>query len=81
LIVCLDEPTNYLDAESVELLQRAIRHFRGGCAVVTHSEKFVEEVCNEVWEVSCGKIKVLRSESNGAVEGHGPARGSQTAKK
>ncbi|CAE7344426.1 TEF3 [Symbiodinium sp. CCMP2456] len=50
-VVCLDEPTNYLDTETVELLKRAIRTFRGGCAAVSHSEKFVEEVCDEIWTV------------------------------
>jgi len=61
-ILCLDEPTNYLDPETVEMLQRAIRNFRGGCAVVTHSEKFVEEVCNEVWEVLDGKVRVRKQD-------------------
>eukprot|EP00439_Symbiodinium_sp_Y106_P064658 s1195_g10.t1 len=56
-VVCLDEPTNYLDTETVELLKRAIRTFRGGCAAVSHSEKFVEEVCDEIWTVDEGRLK------------------------
>ncbi|CAE7771221.1 NEW1 [Symbiodinium sp. CCMP2592] len=59
-VVCLDEPTNYLDTETVELLKRAIRTFRGGCAAVSHSEKFVEEVCDEIWTVDEGRLKVDR---------------------
>lgn len=59
-IVCLDEPTNYLDPDTVELLQRALQNFKGGCAIVTHNEKFVEEVCNEVWEVADGKVVVRK---------------------
>merc|ERR1711920_225484 len=59
-ILCLDEPTNYLDMDTVALLQRSIRNFRGACVVVTHNERFVEEVCNEVWAIEAGQVKVLK---------------------
>ncbi|CAJ1352877.1 unnamed protein product [Effrenium voratum] len=55
-VVCLDEPTNYLDTDTVELLKRAMRAFRGGFAVVSHSEKLIEEVCDEVWTVEDGQV-------------------------
>lgn len=59
-ILCLDEPTNYLDIETVALLQRSIRTFRGACVVVTHNERFVQEVCNEVWEIEAGQVKIRK---------------------
>jgi len=79
--VCLDEPTNYLDVETVELLQRAIRNFRGGVAVVTHSEKFVEAVCTEVWDVAAGKVTVRHTGSNGAADPNLPTKGESRTKK
>ena len=42
-IACLDEATNYLDVETVEALQRALRSFLGRCVVVTHNEQFIAE--------------------------------------
>jgi len=63
-IVCLDEPTNYLDVETVEALGRALRNFRGGCVVVTHNEKFIDDVCEEIWEVADGRVTV-RPKSGG----------------
>jgi len=57
-LLCLDEPTNYLDIETVDQLQRAIKSFRGGAVIVTHSDSFVENVCNEVWELEDGKVAV-----------------------
>lgn len=60
-ILCLDEPTNYLDVETVELLQKSIRSFRGGVAVVSHNSSFVGEVCNEVWEVKDGQVTVSQA--------------------
>merc|ERR1712232_1003722 len=59
-LLCLDEPTNYLDVETVKLLERALRSFRGGFAVVTHSEKFVENICGEVWAVADGHVVVKK---------------------
>merc|ERR1712048_1025021 len=61
-ILALDEPTNYLDQETVESLARALRNFRGG-VVVTHSRPFIESVCTEEWLVENGKV------SFGKVEG------------
>jgi len=57
-IICLDEPTNYLDVETVEALARALRNFKGGCLVITHNEKFIDDVCKEIWEVDAGRVTV-----------------------
>mmetsp|Transcript_126356 Transcript_126356/g.229408 ORF Transcript_126356/g.229408 Transcript_126356/m.229408 type:complete len:694 (+) Transcript_126356:70-2151(+) len=50
-VICLDEPTNYIDADTVEALQKALRHFKGGYVVVSHNDSFVEAVCDQIWEV------------------------------
>merc|ERR1719215_1142022 len=55
-LIALDEPTNYLDLETVESLARALRNFRGGVVVVTHSRDFIEKVCTEEWLVEGGKL-------------------------
>lgn len=57
-VVCLDEPTNYLDAETVEALSKALRIFRGGYVIVSHSESFINETCEEVWTVADGGLTV-----------------------
>lgn len=51
-ILCLDEPTNFLDMESVGILEAALKEFRGGFCVVTHNEGFAQAVCDETWVVS-----------------------------
>lgn len=55
-LLALDEPTNYLDQETVESLARALKNFRGGVVVVTHSRDFIEKVCNEEWLVEDGSV-------------------------
>jgi len=55
-VLCLDEPTNFLDVESVAMLQEALKRFRGAYAIVTHNMSLVEDCCNETWTVSDGKV-------------------------
>jgi len=55
-VLYLDEPTNFLDVESVAMLQEALNCFRGAYAIVTHNMGLVEDCCNETWTVSDGKV-------------------------
>lgn len=50
-MVALDEPTNYIDMETLDALAKALARFKGGVVVVSHSSEFVDRVCNETWKV------------------------------
>lgn len=56
----LDEPTNHLDLETIDALAMACSIFKGGIIVVSHDQSFVEACADEVWEVSEGKVTVLK---------------------
>eukprot|EP00451_Oxyrrhis_marina_P052176 CAMPEP_0204489590 /NCGR_PEP_ID=MMETSP0471-20130131/72627_1 /ASSEMBLY_ACC=CAM_ASM_000602 /TAXON_ID=2969 /ORGANISM="Oxyrrhis marina" /LENGTH=672 /DNA_ID=CAMNT_0051493459 /DNA_START=10 /DNA_END=2028 /DNA_ORIENTATION=- len=60
-MVALDEPTNYIDMETLDALAKALKHFRGGVLVVTHSQRFVDEVCNEIWKVEDKKLTIAKN--------------------
>jgi ATPase subunit of ABC transporter with duplicated ATPase domains len=64
-LIALDEPTNYLDVETVEALAKALKTFRGGIVMIEPKTDFVEKVCNEKWHLEDGSIKVEKL-SNGA---------------
>eukprot|EP00929_Paragymnodinium_shiwhaense_P051912 TRINITY_DN26049_c0_g1_i1.p1 TRINITY_DN26049_c0_g1~~TRINITY_DN26049_c0_g1_i1.p1 ORF type:complete len:687 (+),score=130.25 TRINITY_DN26049_c0_g1_i1:48-2108(+) len=51
-LLCLDEPTNFLDPESILLLQQALQEFKGAYCVVTHNQDFAKAVCEEFWTVA-----------------------------
>lgn len=62
-VIALDEPTNYLDPETVGALAKALKNFRGGVIAVTHSQHFIDEVCTEAWNVKDGAVTVSKLEN------------------
>lgn len=57
-IIVLDEPTNYLDRESLGALAGALKEFGGGVVVISHSQEFLDQVCGEKWTVGGGKVEI-----------------------
>jgi len=48
-ILILDEPTNYLDRDSLGALAGAIREYEGGVVMITHNDAFCSALCPETW--------------------------------
>jgi elongation factor 3 len=55
-LVVLDEPTNYLDRDSLGALSKAIKSFEGGVIIITHSAEFTKDLTEEVWAVLDGRM-------------------------
>jgi len=55
-LLVLDEPTNFLDRDSLGGLAVAIRDFKGGVVMISHNEEFVGALCPEQLHVADGKI-------------------------
>eukprot|EP00932_Pfiesteria_piscicida_P010120 SRR837773.2099.p2 GENE.SRR837773.2099~~SRR837773.2099.p2 ORF type:complete len:928 (+),score=503.56 SRR837773.2099:51-2786(+) len=64
-LIAVDEPTNYLDVETVEALVKALNTFRGGIVMIEPKTDFVERICNEKWHMEDGVITVEKLK-NGA---------------
>ena len=56
-LVILDEPTNYLDRDSLAALAGAIKTFEGGVVLISHNRDFVEHVCKTLWIMADGVLK------------------------
>jgi len=52
----LDEPTNHLDIETIEALGHGLRNYSGGCILVSHDQRLLDMVCQELWVCSKGKV-------------------------
>ncbi|KAF4984216.1 hypothetical protein FZEAL_556 [Fusarium zealandicum] len=55
-LLVLDEPTNFLDRDSLGGLAVAIRDFKGGVILISHNEEFVGALCSEQWHVADGRV-------------------------
>lgn len=57
-LLILDEPTNYLDRESLGALARAIRAFEGGVVLITHNSQFCDNLTSVVWHLANNTLDV-----------------------
>ncbi|EXJ79449.1 ATPase [Capronia epimyces CBS 606.96] len=55
-LLVLDEPTNFLDRDSLGGLAVAIREYKGGVVMISHNEEFVGALCPEQWHVADGRV-------------------------
>lgn len=55
-LLVLDEPTNFLDRDSLGGLAVAIRDFKGGVVMISHNEEFVGALSSEQWHVVDGRV-------------------------
>ncbi|EDQ87360.1 uncharacterized protein MONBRDRAFT_38053 [Monosiga brevicollis MX1] len=55
-ILILDEPTNYLDRESLGGLVKAIEEYEGGVVIISHNDEFCSTLCPETWYVGEGRL-------------------------
>jgi len=55
-LIVLDEPTNYLDRDSLGALSKALKSFEGGVIIITHSAEFTKDLTEEVWAVNNGTM-------------------------
>lgn len=56
-ILILDEPTNYLDRESLGALAGAIEGFDGGVVIISHNNEFCSQLCPETWVMDAGHLE------------------------
>ena len=56
VLLIMDEPTNHLDVEMVEWLEHYLNKENVTLVLVTHDRYFLDNVCNEVWEMENSKL-------------------------
>merc|ERR1719160_542571 len=67
-VTILDEPTNFLDRDSLGALATAIKTYAGGVIIISHQREFYSALCPEVWSVVDGRCTVTGSEWMDAAE-------------
>lgn len=67
-IIILDEPTNFLDRDSMGALANAIKTFKGGILLISHNSEFYNNLCPEKWLMEGGALSTMGSEWMEEVE-------------
>lgn len=62
-ILLMDEPTNHIDNETVQLLEEQMKKYRGAIVMVTHDRYFLDKMSVEIWEIT-GSGTVSRYNGN-----------------
>ncbi len=59
-LLLLDEPVNYLDLQTLLLLEMFLKDFRGGCIIAAHDRTFLQNTCTTTFEIERGKLTVYK---------------------
>ena len=55
-ILLMDEPTNYLDIDSIKWLEEFLINFENTVVVVSHDRHFLNTVCTHIVDIDYGKL-------------------------
>lgn len=55
-ILLMDEPTNHIDNETVQLLEEQLKKYRGAIVMVTHDRYFLNSITRKIVEVDRGSL-------------------------
>ena len=55
-LLFLDEPVNYLDLQTILLLENVLADYKGSFVLVAHDRTFLQNTCDAVYEIERGKL-------------------------
>ena len=64
----LDEPTNYLDIESIKALEESLQNTDKTMLIVSHDRAFINTVCNYIIEIKNNKIEEFNGNYKNYIE-------------
>ncbi|HDD55685.1 MAG TPA: ABC transporter ATP-binding protein [Chloroflexi bacterium] len=67
-LLIFDEPTNHLDIEAIQWLEGYLKNFSGAVLLVSHDRYFIDQVCNQIWEMSRSGFETYRGNYSAYLE-------------
>jgi len=68
VFLIMDEPTNHLDVEMVEWLENYLNKENVTLLMVTHDRYFLDDVCDEIWEMDRSNLYVYKGSYENYLE-------------
>jgi len=63
-LLVLDEPSNFLDMETLDALSSALDVYQGSVIIVSHNQAFLSGFCGELWIVENGRVDARHSDTD-----------------
>ena len=67
-LLILDEPTNHIDNDSIDWLEKYLAKYKGSLLMVTHDRYFLDRVVNKTLELEDAKLYTYTSNYSGFLE-------------
>ncbi|MDD5944141.1 MAG: ABC-F family ATP-binding cassette domain-containing protein [Clostridia bacterium] len=67
-LLILDEPTNHIDNESIDWLEKYLAKYKGALLMVTHDRYFLDRVVNKTLELDEAKLYCYTTNYSGFLE-------------
>jgi ATP-binding cassette, subfamily F, member 3 len=55
-LLLLDEPVNYLDLQTLLLLEKFLADYKGSFVLIAHDREFLQNTCTETFEIERGRL-------------------------
>jgi len=68
VLLIMDEPTNHLDVEMIEWLENYLNQQKVTLLMVTHDRYFLDDVCEEIWEIDDDKLYTYKGNYENYLE-------------
>lgn len=59
-LIILDEPTNYIDINSLEVVEKVLKDYKGTILFVSHDRRFIEALADTIMTIENYKINMFR---------------------
>lgn len=57
--IFMDEPTSHLDVDTIMIMEKMLQDFPGGFALISHDQRFVENVADKLMLIKDGKLELV----------------------
>jgi elongation factor 3 len=66
-VIVLDEPSNFVDRDTLGALSQALRDFGGAVVIISHNHEFTKAICTEIWTMEHGRLTISGEVGTNAV--------------
>ncbi len=59
-VLVLDEPTNFIDIDTIQALESLMKSYEGTILFTSHDRYFLENTAQQIWRIEDKKLELLK---------------------